>query len=163
MCWEQCKSNYEDHGVTCFRNTHVYSKGCCCTIFSLDCCNSCNSTYIDDGCTCRRNLEVYIKKSYFRSLGLPMGCTKDQEQNGLLCYPNCQNGYIGNGPVCWLGCNSSLPFDCGLFCAKDASDCSAANRLMLKPIKAVIWFVNNKCNSKYLKKFNYEFKSFNTV
>jgi hypothetical protein len=28
-------------------------------------------------------------------------CEPGLEMSGLLCYPPCNNGYSGNGPVCW--------------------------------------------------------------
>ena len=28
-------------------------------------------------------------------------CKKGQEQDGMLCYPICRDGYHGVGPVCW--------------------------------------------------------------
>jgi len=28
-------------------------------------------------------------------------CPDGQEKNGLLCYPNCKDGFYGVGPVCW--------------------------------------------------------------
>lgn len=68
ICWESCREGYDDHGnifalisphihpttffilfvylgVTCFRNAHVYVKECCCTIFTLNCCNNCTDEY----------------------------------------------------------------------------------------------------------------------
>jgi len=39
------------------------------------------------------------------------------EQNGLLCYPDCRNGYYGVGPVCWTRCPSDMRDD-GVDCAK---------------------------------------------
>ena len=28
-------------------------------------------------------------------------CGIDEEKNGLLCYPKCEENYVGVGPVCW--------------------------------------------------------------
>jgi len=40
--------------------------------------------------------------SYGRGVGVPIStCANDLEENGLLCYPDCESGYSGNGPVCW--------------------------------------------------------------
>jgi hypothetical protein len=41
-------------------------------------------------------------KTYGRGVGKPLStCSSSQEKNGLLCYPKCNTGYVGNGPVCW--------------------------------------------------------------
>ena len=45
ICWELCKEGYDDHGVSCFKNAHIYTKECCCTIFTLNCCNNCTEGY----------------------------------------------------------------------------------------------------------------------
>lgn len=44
---------------------------------------------------------LLLKKSYGRTAGKPMGCKKDEEKGGALCYPKCKPGYKGVGPVCW--------------------------------------------------------------
>ena len=42
------------------------------------------------------------KKAYGRGIGSPITtCAAGLEQNGLLCYPYCKEGYKGVGPVCW--------------------------------------------------------------
>ena len=143
--------------MSCFRESSIYFKDCCCTIFNLKCCNNCtlinNSTeYKDDGCSCRRDPSIYFKKSYTRTGGKVMNCGKDQDQMGLFCYSKCLNNYYGFGSMCYLNCNNTIEnkYDCGLFCAKDIDDCSQANRLMLRPIDAIVFFYNNKCESKFL-------------
>ena len=35
-----------------------------------------------------------------------MGCPSGTEQNVALCYPLCNAGYYGDGPVCWENCPS---------------------------------------------------------
>lgn len=41
----------------------------------------------------------------------------EKDPNGLLCYPKCNAGYHGVGPVCWQNCPSGFRDD-GAFCAK---------------------------------------------
>jgi len=101
MCWETCRDGFEDRGVFCIVDLHIYEKGCCCVL--NQCCNSCQANYTDDGCTCRRPPVSYTKKSYGRGTGTSMNCKSNYELNGLLCYPICQEGYTGAGPVCWFG------------------------------------------------------------
>lgn len=42
-------------------------------------------------------------------------CDSSDELNGLLCYPLCNDGYYGVGPVCWSYCPEGKT-DIGLFC-----------------------------------------------
>jgi len=58
------------------------------------------------------------KTAYGRGVGKPISvCRPNEEQNGLLCYPFCQEGYKGVGPVCWQNCPPSFRDD-GAFCFK---------------------------------------------
>jgi hypothetical protein len=50
---------------------------------------------------------------------VPTECPQGSELNGALCYPRCQAGYYGVGPVCWQSCPSGMTDD-GAFCRKDA-------------------------------------------
>jgi hypothetical protein len=58
-----------------------------------------------------------LPASYGRGAGIPMTCGSDEEQDGALCYPQCEAGYSGVGPVCWQQCPDNLRDD-GAFCAK---------------------------------------------
>ncbi|MBI4512063.1 MAG: hypothetical protein HY698_20695 [Deltaproteobacteria bacterium] len=49
---------------------------------------------------------------------IPMECP-DGERSGLLCYPECNPGFTGVGPVCWEDCPQGYKDD-GAFCRKDA-------------------------------------------
>lgn len=49
-----------------------------------------------------------------------LACPADQEQNGGLCYPLCQDDYYGDGPVCYKNCPSDYKSDSHL-CFKVAS------------------------------------------
>lgn len=58
------------------------------------------------------------KESYGRGVGEPITtCRNDLQKNGLLCYPYCNSGYYGVGPVCWQSCPSDFRDD-GAFCFK---------------------------------------------
>lgn len=42
------------------------------------------------------------KKAYGRTAGEPLSsCPKDKDKDGALCYPYCEAGFSGVGPVCW--------------------------------------------------------------
>jgi hypothetical protein len=61
------------------------------------------------------------KQSEGRGAGVPLStCPEGTEKNGLLCYPECKEGFRGNGPVCWqIGCPEGFT-DIGAFCQKPA-------------------------------------------
>mmetsp|Transcript_6124 Transcript_6124/g.7337 ORF Transcript_6124/g.7337 Transcript_6124/m.7337 type:complete len:425 (-) Transcript_6124:139-1413(-) len=60
------------------------------------------------------------KKAYGRTAGEPLStCPKDKEKDGALCYPYCESGYAGVGPVCWQNCPHDKGFrDDGAYCYK---------------------------------------------
>lgn len=121
VCWETCKLGFSDRGcknfesnklistnskiflfililkgVFCIMDLDIYSKGCCC-LADGKCCKNCRANYTDDGCTCRRAPVSYSKKSYGRGGGSSLQCKPNYELNGALCYPTCQDGYVGAG------------------------------------------------------------------
>lgn len=80
---------------------------------------SCPPGFIDDGATCRLD-NIQAKPSYGRGVGtVPTVCGGGRELDAGLCYPRCDAGYSGVGPVCWQGCPSGYRDD-GAFCAKPA-------------------------------------------
>ena len=67
------------------------------------------------------NTETCWLDSYGRTAGKPLStCRPGEEKDGLLCYPECRDGYYGVGPVCWSYCPSDFRDD-GAFCAKPGS------------------------------------------
>ena len=40
-----------------------------------------------------------------------------------LCYPECNAGFYGVGPVCWKSCEGKLLTDGGAICCTDAATC----------------------------------------
>ncbi|CAF0848556.1 unnamed protein product [Brachionus calyciflorus] len=77
--------------------------------------------------------------SYGRGVGWPLStCKSGQELNGLLCYPQCSNGYYGAGPVCWSNCRESYS-DHGALCTRGphiyGKGCCCVN----------LWFWKNGC------------------
>ena len=58
------------------------------------------------------------KLAYGRGVGKPIStCAPGLEQNGLLCYPYCRDGFYGVGPVCWQYCPTGFT-DTGVDCLK---------------------------------------------
>lgn len=76
----------------------------------------CPNGFNDTGTGC-------AKPSYGRGAGETLACPQGTEKNGLLCYKPCDNGYKGVGPVCWGGCPSQFPVECGVGCATSTEEC----------------------------------------
>ena len=60
-----------------------------------------------------RTYEPYCwRHSYARGVGRALhACPEESsEQDGLLCYPTCRDGYNGVGPVCWEKCDNITSF-----------------------------------------------------
>ena len=58
------------------------------------------------------------KATVTRGVGRPIHSCPDGEENDAgLCYPHCDEGYYGVGPVCWQYCPDGFRDD-GAFCAK---------------------------------------------
>lgn len=78
------------------------------------CWPQCPKNWVDIGVSC-------TKPSYGRGVGtIPTGCPVGQEKDAALCYPNCQTGYSGVGPVCWGECPENFT-DNGAFCLKPSA------------------------------------------
>ena len=61
------------------------------------------------------------QSTYLRGWGYPIStCNDDEEQNGLLCYPRCREGYFGNGPICYENCRSGYT-NIGLLCFRPSN------------------------------------------
>jgi hypothetical protein len=54
----------------------------------------------------------------------PGTCGGGQSYDAGLCYPSCQSGYNGVGPVCWGVCPNTYPVRCGMGCAKTQDACA---------------------------------------
>ncbi len=77
------------------------------------------------------------KQSYGRGVGKPINsCPTDKQQDAGLCYPYCNSGYTGVGPVCWQNCPSGFRDD-GAFCYKPSSYGRGAG-----------WTSQSKCQQK---------------
>lgn len=64
------------------------------------------------------------KDSYGRTAGDPMGCDSTEDYDAGLCYPKCNYGADGVGPVCWGHCPPGTT-DCGgTLCLENSTTCS---------------------------------------
>lgn len=60
-----------------------------------------------------RTYEPYCRRrTYGRGVGRPLHTCPEHapEQDGLICYPPCRDGYNGVGPVCWEECGNLTSF-----------------------------------------------------
>jgi hypothetical protein len=113
VCWQICPPGYADTGAFCQRDLQIISannSGCpwydVCGLTFAPGCSVCPPGYINDGCTCRIPPETLVKSSYGRGAGsiptIVSTCGGGQDLDAGLCYPSCEAGYHGVGPVCWL-------------------------------------------------------------
>ena len=149
VCWERCPQGFSDDGAFCRKDAIINAKvsyargagtalqcgenedsdaGLCypkCpageTGIGPLCYKPCADGFKDDGLFCRKDAVITAKESYGRGAGTPMTCASTEDWDGaLLCYPKCQAGYSGVGPVCWQNCPTGYT-DTGLFCRKDGA------------------------------------------
>ncbi|KAG2485882.1 hypothetical protein HYH03_015465 [Edaphochlamys debaryana] len=156
VCWQNCPSNFRDDGAFCAKpaaygrgtgyalwdqwkcvrdnpqgcelNGWLYYPKCAAGFYAFGCCICsplCPSGMTDIGVSC-------AKQSYGRTAGVPMICSSDLQQDAGLCYPKCNTGYDGIGPVCWQsasgGCPTAYPNSCGLFCTKSSETCTQVEK-----------------------------------
>lgn len=68
------------------------------------------------------------KKNYPNGAGTVLTCPAGTERDATggpagLCYPKCDPGYHGIGPVCWQNCDPGWA-ECGVGCAQSSLDCA---------------------------------------
>ncbi|KAG5175976.1 hypothetical protein JKP88DRAFT_265576 [Tribonema minus] len=118
---ERCNSDSGGDGAceTCL--AMAYPK--CAPSFQAFGCNMCSPECPDGGVDTGSGC---AKDTVNRTVSA-MVCEPGQEQDGLLCYPQCDGGSSGIGPLCWQGsCESDAEHstDCGPFCARSSEDCA---------------------------------------
>lgn len=57
---------------------------------------------------------------------IPMVCSSTLQSDAGLCYPYCNDGFYGVGPICWQKCGDVNQADCAAACAKDTVTCVLA-------------------------------------
>ena len=65
------------------------------------------------------------KDSYGRTAGDPMQCSPDEDYDAGLCYPKCDHGADGVGPVCWGHCPPNTTECGGTLCLENGTTCSS--------------------------------------
>jgi len=119
VCWERCKEGTVDTGIRCEKTSYgrgagrVPDRTPCPGGFRTDpvtCWKdlSCNTRW--DGCCSRSWPGVCWGCARTNCSGPELRgrdpiCRPDEDLVGLLCYPKCRRGYVGNGPVCWRNIN----------------------------------------------------------
>jgi len=95
LCYKKCKSGYKGSGPVCW--------------------SMCPDGMTDLGVSCQKN--GLINRS---SHSHPMICQSDEDNEGLLCYSKCKEGYNGVGPICWQICPTGMK-DIGVSCQKNGT------------------------------------------
>jgi len=105
----------------------------------------CKPGYSNFGC-CICRPKVPNCRAYGLNPGIDLSCAKKvvigrprtgicrsrEEKDAGLCYPKCNAGYTGIGPVCWAQkCPAQYPVNCGASCAVSKNKCieSVANQV----------------------------------
>jgi hypothetical protein len=108
LCYPACRQGFYGVGPVCWEY--------------------CQDGWIDEGALCRKSgsIETVAKKSYGRTAGVVLMCpeTGNSDYDAGLCYPPCNAGTYGVGPVCWESCPSIDPVDGGALCCRDGTTCS---------------------------------------
>lgn len=84
LCYDPCQYDYDGVGFVCWQK--------------------CAPDYMDFGATCTNwsTWHTYGKNTYTRAVhGLTATCASDEDLDAGLCYPKCDPGFHGVGPVCW--------------------------------------------------------------
>ena len=145
MCQRTCPSGYTNTGLTCHIDKPLLVGA------SVDACNfstSCPSGYTNAGLVCGLNTPPVpsgysplvagpagsgldlSREIYDRGIGLaPSVCESGKENDTGLCYPKCNAGFSGVGPVCWGQCPSGW-VQCGMGCARSSQACGTATASM---------------------------------
>lgn len=125
--WDKNKCS-KDNPQGCEQNGLLFYPKCKAGFHAVGCCvcsPDCPAGMTDTGTDC-------VKNSYGRGAGSPIqGCGPGQEQNGLLCYPNCKSGFYGSGPVCYQNCPTTQPEACAAGCAIDQTTCGVTTAVMV--------------------------------
>ena len=107
LCYPVCRDGYYGVGPVCWQH--------------------CQKGWVDEGALCRKSgsIKTVAKKSYGRGAGTPLVCADDEDEDAALCYPKCDAGFDGVGPVCWIRCPTATdPVDGGALCCRDGPTCS---------------------------------------
>ncbi|MDQ2949026.1 MAG: hypothetical protein M3Y27_24315 [Acidobacteriota bacterium] len=144
VCWSQCPSGYTDMGAVCHINLPLtVAASWVCTEHWPDWLGggcrwsdtTCPAGYTNAGLFCALSARstpagfsgTYLdpmKNTATRGAGIiPQGCNAGNEYNAGLCYPPCQNGYYGVGPVCWSHAPKTWA-ECGMGAADTATTCA---------------------------------------
>ena len=136
ICLKRCPSGYNNSGGFCVRPEEKRERTCPSGYFMKDwkCRKNCPQyyNYVAAGGLCKRNLVIKgveamtckagERKKGARCYPANAPCYGGEEQDAGLCYPTCNSGFYGVGPVCWGKCSSSQ-VHCGAACATSTSVC----------------------------------------
>ena len=82
------------------------------------------------------------KRTINRGTGTVPECNPGDDAEGV-CYPKCDDGFTGVGPVCWQNCKEGQ-HQCGALCQADGEKCGdLVFDVIKKTMEAIV-----KCTAK---------------
>ena len=124
MIW-RCEN---DHGPgNCEKWGAVYYPKCQGGYHAFGCCLCRPNSFTCSDMGYVTNHQVDLSCAKHLKIGDPtsLSCKSGLVQDGGLCYPACNYGFYGAGPVCWQSCGGSET-DCGAGCANSPHSCGLA-------------------------------------
>ncbi len=133
VCWEKC-DNLTSFGFVCVDISLAEQNSCpwydkCGMARSS--CRTCPKNYTKLGCLCGR---LHLRDSYGRGVGHSLRCSNSYEQSGPMCYPKCDEGFDGIGPVCRQICPSTHSYSCFTGCSKTKQLCQSKFKEMIRSV-----------------------------
>lgn len=116
LCYNRCNDGYIGVGPVCWQD--------------------CREGYKNHGASCFKTLvDFYFKNTYLRGIGtIPTNCESGNENKAGRCYPVCEEGFNGVGPLCWKQCTGVTSVDCGAACGSSTKVCMSNIFNMVKNV-----------------------------
>lgn len=152
-CYKYCRAGYTNNGEFCGRGADskgMSSMTCGPGEFRTGgrCYKDCKAGYTNNGEFCGRGASsrglgaMTCKSGEFFNLGRCFAadtCPAGYEMAPIgLCYPRCNSGFDGVGPVCWSACEGRFATACAAGCATTTAECALATTDMVaSPLEVV--------------------------
>jgi hypothetical protein len=117
LCSRECPDEFNDDGLYCTKRDTYWTWG------------GCRSGFHQDGAFCSRDCpdgttDIFfscVKEDSYMVAPQVLQCKDGWDHEGL-CYPPCEFGAEGVGPVCWGSCPAGKE-ECGAICLGEDEDC----------------------------------------
>lgn len=78
------------------------------------------------------------KGNYGRGIGTTLGCIKEKEKSGLMCYETCKDGYEGTLNFCFSVCPAGTTACGPALCIADGESCSLKVLTMVRRVVTTV-------------------------